>query len=243
VLAAQPQWQALVTDEDAFAVEEDRGALMEMQHPFLPWIRHWCPTNRAIALLDAVVLAGDPPEPVAIPARRILAGSITKTTSYVLDRDLAIACGGFAAWLRSADDWILLKTLSQYTEVGHLPEASVLYRVHPTNTSITTDWPMPLLVAAAAVRLGGRAVARGAERDPDVVQRLSNSPFLLHVLDVRARTDGWRARADAVAAWQLLATDANDRRATGGTLVRALAAGASPRWLRSFSRRLRRGPG
>ena len=98
--------------------------------------------------------------------------------------------------------------MSQYTDIWRLHGAPVLYRVHPTNTSTTTDWPMPLMVAAAAVRLGGRVVPRGAERDPVAVGPLSSSPFLQHVLQARARAGGWRARADALAAWQLLATDA-----------------------------------
>jgi hypothetical protein len=229
-----------VTDEAVFAADEDREELAAMAHPFLPWVEHWRPRDKVLSLLDDLAgLLEAPADPERIPARRIISGSITVTSSYVLDRELAMACGGFAGWLRSADDWILLQTLSQYAEVWRLRGAPVLYRVHPTNTSTTTDWPMPLMVAAAAVRMGGRVVPRGSDRDPTAVGPLSSSSFLQHVLQSRAQAGGWRARADAVAAWQLLSTDAADRRRSGRALARSLARGAAPAWLRACVVRFR----
>ncbi len=239
--AEHPDWRAVLTDEVAFAATEDRVALEAMNHPFWTWVRTWTPRDEVLSLLDASPAGSGTPAHEVVPARRVLTASITLTTSYVLDRELAMSCGGFAAWLRSADDWILLQTLSRYTDIVHVHDPSVLYRVHPTNTSTTTDWPMPLMVAAAAVRLGGSVVPRGAERDPDVVGTLGGSSFLQHMLTTRARTHGWRARADALAAWQLLATDGEDRRTTGRSLGRSLAAGASPTWLRGLVRRVRGG--
>ena len=238
--AEHPEWRAVVTDETVFAVEEDRAVLTGMGHDFLPWVEHWRRRDEVLTLLDDLdQLPSSLPRSEPIPAQRILAGSITVTTSYVLDRKLALDCGGFSGWLRSADDWVLLQTMSQYVEFQRLHGAPVLYRVHPDNTSTTTDWPMPLMVAAAAVRQGGRVVPRGADRDPDVVGPLASSPFLLHVLRAQARAGSWRARADALAAWQLLSTDAADRRSTGRVLVRSLVAGVAPDWFRSSVRRIR----
>lgn len=235
-------WRVVVTDEMVFAAEEDRAALEAMNHPFASWVEHWRPRAQILSLLDELERSAEAvPGHELLPVRRVLSGSVTVTTSYVLDRELAMGCGGFAAWLRSADDWILLQTLSRYTEIHRLHDKSVLYRVHPSNTSTTTDWPMPLMVAAAAVRLGGLVVPRGADRDPDVVGGLESSPFLQHVLTARARTPGWRARCDALAAWQLLSTDGTDRRRSGRSLARSLVAGAAPGWARSAAQRLRGG--
>ena len=72
---------------------------------------------------------------------------------------------------------------------------------------------------------------------------LSSSPFLQHILQARARAGGWRARADAIAAWQLLATDAADRRSSGRVLARSLVGGATPDWLRSSVRASEEVPG
>jgi hypothetical protein len=238
--AEHPEWRLVVTDETVFAALEDRGALQAMSHDFLPWVKHWPRRDEVLSLLEE--LEGSdiaPAAPERVTTRRILSGSISVTTSYVMDRELALSCGGFAAWLRSADDWVLLQTLSQYGEIWRLPGASVLYRVHPTNTSTTTDWPMPLMIAAAAVRSGGRVVPRGSERDPYVVGPLTSSPFLQHFLQARARAGGWRARADAVAAWQLLATDATDRRSSGRALARWIVGGALPGPLRTALQRAR----
>jgi glycosyltransferase involved in cell wall biosynthesis len=235
-----PDWQVVVTDESVFASEEDRAQLELMSHDFLPWVEHWVPAGTALSLLDVECGGSAPLTADRVSQQQILRGSITVTTSYVLSRTLALSCGGFAGWLRSADDWILLQTMSQYTEIWRIGDATVLYRVHPTNTSTTTDWPMPLMVAAAALRLGGRVVPRGAERDPDVVGKLSSAPFLTHLLGARAQERGWRAGADAWAAWQLLSTDRSDRWTTGRVLARALAVKAVPVSFRAQLRRLRR---
>ena len=237
--AEHPDWHVVVTDEVAFAAVEDRQRLEAMDHPFWTWVTQWCPRAEVLSLLDELGAPVGPPDVEVIPARRVLTASLTLTTSYVLDRQLAVACGGFAAWLRSADDWILLQTMSRYTDLRLVHDASVLYRVHPTNTSTTTDWPMPLMLAAAAVRFGGSVVPRGADRDPDRVGPLTGSSFLQHMLTTRAQAKGWRARGDALAAWQLLSTDGDDRRATGKVLARTLVAGAAPGWVRSAVRALR----
>lgn len=235
-----PDWRVVVTDEVVFAALEDRDALQAMSHDFLPWVRHWRSRDDVLTLLDEPELVGPTSQlPELVPARRVMAGSISVTTSYVVDRELAMSCGGFAGWLRSADDWILLQTLSQYAEIWRLHGATVLYRVHPANTSTTTDWPMPLMIAAAAVRQGGRVVPRGADRDPSVIEPLASSPFLQHVLKARAAAGGWRARADALAAWQLLATDAADRRQSGRMLARSLVGGIVPGPVRLALKRVR----
>ena len=218
-LAADPQRQVLVTPERVFAAEEDRRALESAPHPFLGWVEFWRPRTEVLSLLTDVAGRVGPPELRALPTQQLLAGSVTMTTSYVLPRVLSLQVGGFATWLRSADDWLLLQALSQHTPIYRLDEPSVLYRIHPQNTSVSTDWPMPLMVAAAAARFGGGFVPRGLARDPRLVGPLLQSGLLMHHLTMQASTRGVRARFDSWAAWQLLATDRRDRALTRRRLV------------------------
>jgi hypothetical protein len=215
-----PDWRVLVTTERAFAAEEDRLHLESVGHPFSSMVTFWRPTAELLSLLDEVPADPEPVTWEEIPTVRLLSGSVSVTTSYVLDRRLALQVGGFAGWLRAADDWVLLQTLSRHTQIRRLHDASVLYRVHPANTSATTDWPMRLMVSAAAVRFGGDVVDGTSARDPDTVGRLHDSGFLMHNLEARATASDRRSRADSWAAWQLLATDQADRRSTALRLIR-----------------------
>jgi len=226
-----PEDAALVTTEQVFATTEERSALDGMDHAFTSWIRHWRPAAEVLSLLDEAELPAQLPKPKPIPLRRLLEGSVTITTSYVLPRRLSLQVGGFASWVRSADDWVLLQTLGRFSSVYRLDDPSVLYRVHPSNTSVSTDWQMPLLLSAAAIRYGRNVVGAGLERDPEQVGRLGDSAMLSHQLSLRATTPGWRSRVDAWAAWQLLATDRADRVDMARRLARLTLRSWVPGWL------------
>lgn len=224
VLADHPDWDALVTGAEVFAVTEDRAALAD--HPFRDWVQHWAPAAAVVDLLDAVP-AGPPPTggtPVALP--HLLSWTVTKTTSYVLRRSAFHAAGGCATWLRSADDWLLLQALARHTTVHAVADDSMLYRVHRSNTSIATDWGLPLLLAAAATRHGGLVVPTGSARRRDVVGPLSDSGFLMNLLVTLARHGQGPSVRDTLSVVNLLAVDAADRRA----ILRRVGRAQVARW-------------
>lgn len=207
----------VVTEEQVFAAAEDRDALRD--HPFLSWVEHWRPRAQATDLLSEIDGTAHDSAPTTITPQRLISGSVTKTTSYALPRRLALQVGGFAAWARGADDWILLQVLAAHTPITHIDEPSVLYRVHPANTSTALDWPLPLLVSAAGVRFGGGLVSGAEVHDAERVGRVSESNILMHHLLMGISTAG--GRRDALAAWQLLATDRNDQLTSGRRMARA----------------------
>ncbi|KYH43079.1 glycosyltransferase family 2 protein [Branchiibius sp. NY16-3462-2] len=206
VFADHPDLQVLVTGERVFAAAEDKAALVEDDHPFLDWVQWWPAAGHVIDAMSA--LPADPEsELTLLPTARILTGSITVSSSYVLPRTLSLQVGGFASWARSADDWVLLQTLAARTPIGSVDDRTVLYRVHPTNTSVTTRWPRTLLTLAAAMRHGDALVPADHERDAAYVGPLVGTNLLPHYLWALAREPGGRSAADTWALWQLLATD------------------------------------
>ncbi|PWJ26154.1 glycosyl transferase family 2 [Branchiibius hedensis] len=206
VFAAHPDLQVLVTGERVFAVAEDEAALRAGNHPFADWVQWWPAADRLID--EMAELPADPASELTwVPTSRVLTGSLTVTTSYVLPRTLSLQVGGFASWARSADDWVLLQTLAARTSIGSIADRTVLYRVHPSNTSVTTRWPRTLLTLAAAMRHGGSLVPPDHERDAQYVGPLVDTNLLPHHLSVLAEEPGARSAADTWALWQLLATD------------------------------------
>ena len=241
VFAAHPDLQVLVTGERVFAVAEDRADLTAGGHPFAEWVTWWPAADRVIAEMTDLPADAEP-ELTWVRTSRVLSGSLTVTTSYVLPRTLSLQVGGFATWARSADDWVLLQSLAAHTPIGSIADRSVLYRVHPTNTSVTTRWPRTLLTLAAAMRHGGALVPAGHERDAASVGPLIGTNLLPHYLYALAEEPGGRSAADTWALWQLLATQ-DDRTLRNLTrLARVQVRARLPEPLVSRTRRLLRGP-
>lgn len=206
VFAEHPDVAVLITGERVFAAAEDRAALIDGNHPFADWVEWWPSAGQIIDEMAALPVDAES-ELTWLPAARIMSGSVTVTTSYVLPRSLSLQVGGFASWARSADDWVLLQSLAARTPIGSIADRSVLYRVHPTNTSVTTRWPRTLLTLAAAMRHGGALVPAEHERDAAYVGPLNGTNLLPHYLSALAQEPGARSAADTWALWQLLATD------------------------------------
>lgn len=231
-LGRHPEHGALLVGEKAFALEADRAALEELPHPFLEWIRTWVPDARMLLdeRADAPLELPAPFE--VVPASRLLAGTVTVTTSYVFDRRLLCEAGGFASWLRSADDWVLLQAISRLTPIVRLQVPAAFYRVHLENTSLSTDWAIPLLLANAAVRNGGNVVTRNAVHDPAEVGRLTDTGFLLQLFASHIAAEPFTGVADAWRLKHFLTSDADDRKAVNRWLTRATL-GVVRRTLRS----------
>lgn len=213
-----PGSDAVVTGVHVFAEIDDRDVLKS--HRFASWIEHWVPRGGARALATELDLSEPTTSVTELPLAHLLNWTVAVTTSYAIRRLSYLAVGGCATWLRSADDWILLQNLARYGRVVQIGDRSVLYRVHDTNTSIATDWGVPLLTAAAAVRLGRALVSREQSRDPSTVGRLSDSGFLTDLLLGVARSSGKRSATDLVALVALLGTDSTDIRLLGWRLLR-----------------------
>lgn len=235
-----PGLQVLVTGERAFAVAEDSAELIASGHPFAGWIDWWPPAAELMAQLAGLDV-GAVPQVEWLPRERVISGSVTLTTSYVLPRTLSLQVGGFATWARSADDWVLLQTLAAHTRIGRLPDKTVLYRVHPGNTSTTTRWTRTLLTLAAALRYGGALVPPEHERDERYVGRLMGTNLLPHYLLQLAQEPGLRSVADSWALWQLLATERDRTARNAARLARAQFRARLPPFVRSPARR-GRGP-
>ncbi|MCW2528981.1 MAG: glycosyl transferase family 2 [Pseudonocardiales bacterium] len=224
-LSRNPEWNVLTTSERVFACEEDREALGD--HAFGGWIEHWISRAGASDLLDRI----DPGAPVTtsseLSLKHLLNWTVTVTTSYVIRRELYFSVGGCAPWLRSGDDWILLQNLARHSTIHRVDDPTVLYRVHPSNTSTTTEWATPILAAALGVRRGQGLVPRGQARSREAVGALADSEFLMNLLVGLIRGRRLSDLGDAVALAHLLGTDRADRftvsRRMTTTYLRSLA--------------------
>jgi len=206
-LEAHPSHGLLLAEERGFAALEDRSTLQSSSHPFLPMVSSWVNDDTEAELTTGPWIA-DPMEPGSefVSASRLIAGPVTVTTSYVFDRRLLLEAGGFASWIRSADDWVLLQAMSRVTKVVRVHGPGIFYRVHPTNTSLSTNWNVPLLLVNAAVRHGGNVV-----KDDSDTSRLQDSPFLLALLAGHLGSGSTRSLFDAFALIRFLSVDDEDR--------------------------------
>jgi hypothetical protein len=232
-LDRRPGVSALVTTERTFWLEQDREALAqagELLHRFADFPA--CASDAdALAASSAALVATEVTDAVTI--RELLAGTVTVTTSYVFDRETFVAAGGCVTFARSMDDYLALVDLARITQVVRLDEPSVLYRLHPGATTLSTTWPWHLLTGLAAVRFGGNLVPIDHARDRAHVVPLDDErQFAMHQLLALAGNGRAGDLLDALALIRLLGCDGPDRRRAGARVAR--------RWLRGAASRGRR---
>ncbi|MGD0196604.1 MAG: glycosyltransferase family A protein [Solirubrobacteraceae bacterium] len=200
-LASKPDCRALATTERGFFYDSDRSEL-EAAGDHLH--------EGAVAVQSETTwqeqLAA--PAPGTVPAvtrlvgtADLLAATIAVSTSYVFERELFFASGGFVSLARSIDDYLTLLNISRLTSIPQLDEPSVLYRIHPSSTAMTTDWATPLLASHVLVRFGGNLIPPGHARDIEHVGPLGL--FARHWLLELARS---HRLLDALALARLLCT-------------------------------------
>jgi glycosyltransferase involved in cell wall biosynthesis len=221
-LEAHPDRRAIVTTERSFFLAADANPLAEMGEG----LHHsadfpHCTDLRSV--LESGQDDGSVPETLrTITTQELLGGTVSVTTSYVFDRELLLAVGGCATFARSLDDFWALMNLSRVTPIAAVEEPSVLYRIHPSSTTMTTSWPLPLLTSLAAARFGGNLVDLADARNPAVVSPLEDERgFWRHQLLQMAADGSVRSLLDALALIQLLACSPRDRRRATKAQLRA----------------------
>jgi glycosyltransferase involved in cell wall biosynthesis len=208
-LDAHPDCEAIVTTCTPFVHSTDTGSLRARGDRLHEHARPIDDGDERS--LHADDDGSTPPCQRMLDRRDLMAGPPSVTVSYVIQRDLYLAAGGCAPLARSMDDWLMLQALSMSTEIHVVDEPSLLYRVHPTSTTMATDWSLPLLAAALAGRHGGNLVPAGQSRNATLVPAVHDDRRFLwhHLLEVARHDRVW----DALAAAQLLAVSRHDRRA------------------------------
>ncbi|MGD9703390.1 MAG: glycosyltransferase family 2 protein [Acidimicrobiia bacterium] len=158
--------------------------------------------------------------------RELLAGPPSVTASLVVSRQRFVSAGGCAPFARSFDDYIALLDMTIGGDVVLLDEPSLLYRIHPASTTMSTDWSRPLLAGITAVRHGGNIVPAGNARNPDVVPRLLDDRqfFASHIRSLACQ--GMTGFLDALAFTRLLGTTRRERARAYALCTKA--------WLRSI---------
>lgn len=225
-LRANPEHGLVVSDATAFAVTSERASLTT--HPFRSWISEWVEAPTQLLSKSRERPGGATAvEPLGV--RGILDDSVSITCSHVFDRKLALEAGGFATWLRSADDWVALATMARFTEAVRIRQPSVWYRVHGSNTSLSTDWRLALLTAKAALQHGNNLLSRSDPAPP-----AARSRFWCDLLDRLATSADTEALATALACAQLISSDGAD--------VRSLRRRVLRRWAGATFRRATRSP-
>jgi glycosyltransferase involved in cell wall biosynthesis len=204
-------WDAVVTGVQVFATTSQETLLGG--HPFKGWVEHWVNEGGEVANLSSSVNAG----PIDKTGEEIslahpLNRTVAVTTAYAFRRALFLAVGGCATWLRSAGDCIMLQNMARHGTVVRVDEKSLLYRVHSSNTSLDTEWGIPLLVASAAIRHGQAVVPRDCSQDHVTLGRLVGSDSVTDLIAAATRTSSFREQCNLVAVATLLATDTADRK-------------------------------
>jgi glycosyltransferase involved in cell wall biosynthesis len=159
----------------------------------------------------------------------LLAGPPSVTASYILRRDLLLAAGGCVPFARSYDDYLGLLNLSLATQIVLIDEPTLLYRIHPGSTTMSTNWQLPLLTGIAAVRHGGNVVPSGHGRDPMLAPSLlDDRRFFVHFL-LDLANGSFSGLLDSLALIRLLATSGPERRQLSVLAMRRWLAGLYPK--------------
>lgn len=205
--------RALVTTERSFFLASDATVLAEMDE-----MLHLGSDFPAIESIDAIrdLSADDGGLPAVlrtIGTRELLGGTVTVTTSYVFHRDTLLQVGGFATFARSLDDYWALLNLSRVVDLVALDEPSVLYRIHPGSTTMSTAWSLPLLTSLIAARYGGNLVPLPLARDTNAVVPLDDERgFWRHQLRGLTESGTIDDLLDALAVIRLLGCSPHERR-------------------------------
>lgn len=212
---------ALVTSERSFYLSSDAGALLASNEQL-----HLSADFAAVAgVKDLPLNAADDgtlSETMGrIGIRDLLAGTVSVTTSYLFRRELVLAAGGCFPAARSHDDYWMLLNIARIAPIVHIHEPSVLYRIHPSSTTMSTRWSLPLLASQIAARHCGGLVGSDAGRSLDAVppvidQRL----FWPHHIVALAR-EGRSGLRDSFAVIQLLATSPSERKRLRSLAIKA----------------------
>ena len=245
-LDVHPECNALVTTCTGFYLAQDRGRLTDLGDR----LHEGCveiPEDSLPGDLLLGIECGDDPRLIRmITTRELLAGPPSVTVSYVIRRALLQSAGGCVPFARSFDDYIALLNLSMVTEIAFVDEPSLLYRVHPSSTTMSTNWQLPLLTTIAAVRHGGNVVPSGSARSRSLVpDLLDDRRFQYHQVLGLANTS-LEGFLDALAVIRLLGTSRTERRKMSVLALRRWLAGErdrrSPkiRFRRAASRELTR---
>lgn len=234
-LDADRDCSALVTNECSFYLVDDAeqlAAIGEMMHRTAEYPRLPNPTDALTSSVDD----GSMPRAIrSISTRDLLGGTVTVTTSYVFDRQTLLEAGGCAAFARSLDDYWALLNVSRLTEIVQLDEPSILYRIHPASTTMSTSWSLPLLTSLVAVRFGGNLVPSSDARNAAVVAPLSDPRrFWAHQLEGLACDGLFGDLLDALALIRLLGCSRREQVTAGyRQLKKSLRVGAT----RNFAKR------
>jgi glycosyltransferase involved in cell wall biosynthesis len=202
-LESDPACRAIVTNERRFFLAEDFPQLQAMDEGLHRTAERIADEETLAGLCADAGPAGGPPRfDRLVTTRDLLRGTMGVTCSYVFDRHLFLTAGGCVSFARTMDDYIALLNISRLTPITMLDEPSVLYRVHPSSTTMSAQWALPFLTVVAATRHGGNLVPPGHARDPEYV---SLSLFWRHWLLELARSNR-AGLLDALALTRLLAS-------------------------------------
>jgi hypothetical protein len=222
-LAANPQHDVVITKATEVVATEDLPELRRINARWHEDRARVASKAELAAWAQAKGTESGPPEVVgAYSIGQLLSGPPSLTTTFVARRDVYLTAGGCMPLAPSFDDYMCVLALSRLTTIWLIDEPSVLYRVHPGNTTFQTDWPVPMLVGFCLAKLGGSLSAAGADMAtrralaPTVDLRLSWMDKLFQLADTGSAAD----LADALALIRLTASGAGDRRRASALVLR-----------------------
>ena len=221
-----PQCEALITTAASFFLQADRPRLRALGEQLHRSADFPDVTDETALVRRPLDLEPGLRPTTPVTARDLLAGPPSVTTSYVFAREPFLAGGGCATIARSMDDYMALLSLSRTSPILLLDEPTILYRIHPSATTLTSNWPLPFLSSNLAARFGDSIVPLGSARDPAAVVPLSDPrSFFLHQLLQLVDGGSLRDLLDGAAVLQLTACGSADRRFAGIRMLK--------RWVRA----------
>ncbi|GAA4836866.1 hypothetical protein GCM10023221_12670 [Luteimicrobium xylanilyticum] len=157
-LAVEQSSLASATSEQTFALESDRAELVHLADGRASWVDRWLEDGAASSLWTEELDPAELDIPVEhVTVERFMEGAAAVTTSFLFDRETAIAAGGCAVHARALDDHVLAANVARINggSIPRTPARLLYYRIHPTSATTTSPLVGPVLSMTAAMRLGG----------------------------------------------------------------------------------------
>jgi hypothetical protein len=226
-----PTVRAVFTAARAFALVGDEDAVQSLPDDAGSMVETLVAAGDETTLLDG---SADAVGAERVDWRTFLRTSVAVTNSFVYERSIFAAAGGFPIHAIGIDDHLLAANVARLVEMWCLDQRTVFYRVHAESALRTSSITLPLLTSLAAHR-AGRPGSSDRSLGP-----LSDESLVAHELGELARRDhgGWR---QALALIELLGLERQDRARLRRRVVR-LATASRLRTFRSGVRRIGSSP-
>lgn len=153
----------VVTTELKFASTRERDRLYQQEPGLAALVDAWIEEGTEVETLCTsrcpVDVTGSPAEDL-FTSRDLLSRTIAMSTSFFITQEHLRILGGWSPHAASIDDWWLMANASRLQPILRVDQPTLLYRLHASATSRSTNFFYAYATSLLALRFGGHFESR-----------------------------------------------------------------------------------